>query len=325
MAQRSHAYASGRVRVLSAGLLNQAAIERVAASPTLADAARALTELGWGEVRTKRDMEDAARKHMAEACALVREISPEPDVTNSFLIRYDALNLKMLVKARSLKMPLENLPLSGYGALDAERLRRAVDENKYADLPAELKEAMERIEKKIAGAMDPLYVDAELDKAAALYAENHTRGVKNETVRQYFICRAETTNLLIALRAHAMGRGGAFAQALFVPGGTLGADALIAVSGEPEKAFDLIRNRPYAGALSGALKPSPDAAAAEKAAQDYLISLFYPHRNEVTSVLPLLYFLLARERESGDVRLIATGKSAGVSEDEIIKRLRAVS
>lgn len=321
MPQASPAYAVGRVRVLEGTLIGRSQLERLTGAQSVDELARALGEMNWGEVRSRRDIETMCDKHMLEAAKLVRDCSSDPALTDCFLIQYDALNLKALYKARALGA--DQVALSGLGALDPERLRRAVDENNYQELPPELREAMGDIEKRSAVKMDPLYVDARLDQAAFRFIENRTSRAAQPTVKQYFTCKAELANLMIALRTQAMGRSAAFARELFVPGGTLGYDALARVAGEAERAWDLIRNRPYASALSAAVKAG-DLTAIEKAGDDYLISLIRPHRYEPTSILPLIGYLLARTRESQAIRMLATGKAAGVGQEMLLARLRAL-
>ncbi|MEA5068679.1 MAG: V-type ATPase subunit, partial [Christensenellaceae bacterium] len=145
MPQLSYGFAIGRVQVLSKSLLSGAAIGRLLSLDTVEDVARALTELNWGDVRGARDIEQAAEHHVQAAAALVRDTSPDAAATDCFLVRYDALNLKLLVKARALGQ-LDGLPLSPNGLIDAQRLRRAVEERRYAELPEEFLDAMERIE-----------------------------------------------------------------------------------------------------------------------------------------------------------------------------------
>lgn len=321
MPQASPAYAVGRVRVLEGTLIGRGQMQRLTGVQTVEELARALVEMNWGEVRGRRDIENMCVKHMQEAAKLLRDCSSDPALTDCFLIQYDALNLKALFKAKALGEG--EVALSGLGALDPQKLRRAVEENNYQDLPPELREAMGEIEKRSAVNMDPLYVDAQLDKAVYRFIQARVERSREETVKAYFTCKAEFANLMIALRTAAMRRGAAFARALFVPGGTLSPDRLAKVADEPERAWDLIRNRPYAGALSAPVKAG-DLSAIERAGDDYLISLFRPHRYQPTSILPLIGYLLARTRECQAIRLLATGKAAGVSQDKLLNRLRAL-
>ena len=320
MPQISPAYAVGRVRVLERTLLGSSQLERLMAVQTVEELARALVEMNWAEVRGRADIERMCGRHTQQAAQLVRDCSSDPQPTDCFLIQYDALNLKVLYKAKALG---EEAALSDMGTLEPAKLRQAVEEGNYRELPRELAQAMEDIERHSAVKMDPLYVDAQLDKAAFALIANRMKGCKEATVKQYFACKAELANLMIALRSAAMGRGAAFAGALFVPGGELKLEQLAQVVQDPQRAWNLISQRPYGQALKAAVKEG-DLAAIERAGDDYLLSLVRPHRYEPTSLLPLVGYLLARTRESQVIRLLATAKAAGAGQDKIFARLRAL-
>ncbi|MDL2205441.1 V-type ATPase subunit [Eubacteriales bacterium OttesenSCG-928-N13] len=323
MPQKSHGFAVGRVRVLEQGLMGRSGLDRLASANSLEEMARALTEFGWGEARTRADIEALCDNQLQQACKQVRDDTPEPDVTDCFLLKYDALNLKVLLKSRVLGLvPSE---LSQCGTIDPERLRRAVSENNYIDLPAPLKLAMEQIEKRIASSMDPLYVDAQLDKAIYQMIQDKLVGVKNDTIKHYFAARADLTNILIALRANQMGRGASFAKDLLVPGGSLSIEDVQRVADEPERAQNITFLTEYAPLIRDALavpNRGEGIALLEKRADDLLLGLIRPHRYESQSVLPLVGYLLAREREAMAVRLIATAKSANVPRSKLDDRLR---
>ncbi len=325
MPQKSHGYAAGRVQVLSQSLLSASSLERLLSAGTVNEVARALSEMGWGEVHTKRDVERLANEQVRAACALVRECSSEPDATDCFLLKYDILNLKLLIKARVLGVSAGEL--SECGTLDPELLRRCVEENNYQPLEPALRDALVEIEKHIAVNMDPLYVDAELDKAYYALVKRKLSAVHDDAIKRYFSAKADLTNLLIALRSGRMGRSADFAAALFVPGGELPIDGLKRLSGESEYLTRLIYLKPYADRVKRAILSDGakvDLAALEKQADDYLLGLIRPHRYETSSILPLIGYLLAREREAAALRLIVTAKDARVSEEAVLTRLRAL-
>lgn len=323
MPQKSYGYAVGQVRVLEQNLLGRSALERLSSASSVDELARALTELGWGEAHTKQGIERLCDKHVLDACELVKRATPEPDVTDCFLLKYDILNLKVLLKSRVLGLVQEEL--SPCGTIDPELLRRAVSENSYQDLPPALKDVMVQIERRIAVAMDPLYVDARLDVAHFEIIRQKLARTRNMDIKRYFSHKADITNLLIALRSAHMGRGAQFALELLVPGGELPIDQVARVADEPERAAALTYMRPYSGMVKEALaNPQRGAGLAtlEKRMDDHLLSLIRPHRFEPTTVMPLVGYLLAREREAAAVRLIATAKNARVPQEKLSERLR---
>lgn len=321
MPQKSYGYAAGRVGVLSLSLLSEAALEQLTQAGSVEEAARLLTDAGWGEASTRQDIERLCDRHVLDACKTVKELSPEQQTTDCFLIQYDILNLKTLIKSRMLGRP--DADLSPAGTLDAEKLRRAVAENSYQDLPPRLKDAMERIEKRMAMAPDPLFVDAELDKAMFAFVQDRLPLVKSPEVRGYFEAKAELTNLMIALRCARLGKNGAFARDLLVAGGRIPLDAFVHIAEEAESAPSQVAARPYAAQVLPVLRGEPvNLPMLEKATDDYLLSLLRPGKYRNDSVLPLIGYLVARQREAGAVRLIITAKAARVPAEEIAGRMR---
>ncbi|MDO4547122.1 MAG: V-type ATPase subunit [Clostridia bacterium] len=320
MPQCSPAYAVGRVRALEGTLIGKSAVERLAACESIEEMCRALSESGWGDAKSRKDIDALCDEHMKRACKLVKDTTSDERITDCFLIGYDALNLKTIFKSRALDT---QAPLSELGIFDPEKLRRDVEERSYSDLPKPFAEAMRLIDRQSAMSLDPLFVDSEIDKAMYRFIAERIAPVKDETIRLYFTCKAEFVNLLIALRSGAMKRGAAFARKLFVEGGTLSFDMLEKVAEEPERAYDLIRLRPYADKLAKSVK-AIDTGAIERAADDYLLDLMRPERYAPTSIIPLLGYLLARSREAMAIRLIAAAKMAGTPGEKVISRLRAM-
>jgi V/A-type H+-transporting ATPase subunit C len=320
--QISHAYAVGRVRVLEQMLLNEQALERLIACENLDEVLRALAEAGWGDAASKNEVDRLADRHIADACKLVREITPEPVITDCFLIKYDVLNMKVLVKSRALG--ISDAALSENGTIPADRLRRIVGERRYQDLPAPFADALMRIDKKFLSEEDPLYVDAELDKAMGEYIRAALKGTKNDTVRRYFADRTDVVNLLIALRCHRIGRGSALAKELFIPGGEIDVAELSRIADEPEGLYTCIERRGFARPMKEALAQRDGEALAfvERQLDDYLLSLIRRHKNEPLTVMPVIGYLLAKERECAAVRLIVIAKDARVPNDKLRLRLR---
>ena len=86
-------------------------------------------------------------------------------------------------------------------------------EHPYAALPSTLKKPLDELEKRLALNVDPLDIDATLDKALYSTVFALLPG-KERTARQYFIARVDLLNLIMALRALHMGKNEAFLQGL---------------------------------------------------------------------------------------------------------------
>lgn len=327
MPQTSQPYAIGRVRALSRTLITRPVLERLRAAEDVAQICRVLSECGWGEARTQAELDALADRQVADACALVREITPDPDVTDCFLLRYDVLNLKTLLKSRMLGQ--REVRLSPNGTLDPERLRHAVTEANYRDVPEEMREALEQIEERIAVENDPLFVDARLDRLLFEMTDARVRRARpQECVRAYFAARADAANMMTALRLGRMGRGAELLAELFVPGGALRREELEPVVSDAQALVPLARARlepEFAHTVERALESLTRAgslALMEKRLDDYMLALLRPGRFDVLGVAPVVGYLLAREREAAAVRLLAAARAVNASPELLENTLR---
>ena len=307
MPQNSQRYAIGRVRALSRTLLTRAAVERMIAASDIAEMARVLAEAGWGEAHTQEQVEALADARLAQACRLLREITPDEQVTDCFLLRYDILNLKALFKARMLGT--KDVLLSDNGLTDPQTLRQAVGEGKYAALGEEMRPALEEVERRIALEEDALFVDARLDRLLfAMIADRLARAAKlDKALRDYFAALSDKTNVLIC--------GGRLAPAEVLS--LLSQDAAAPARAKLEDGFvRALESGLQALARRGGL------ALLEKRLDDYLLSLVRPGRYNVEGLLPLVGYFLACEREATAVRLIAAAKAVGASVEKLEENLR---
>ena len=320
MPQGSNAYAVGRVRGLERGLLSSVAVkQRLVGASTPEEVARALSEMGWGECKTQKDVEIAAEAQVFRACELVKECTTDPDVTDCFLYPYDYLNIKLLLKARILNVEPE--ALSRCGTIDLNLLTHAVQENNYKELPDFLAEDMRRIEDHISHTPDPLYMDAELDKSMFAIIEKRMAKCKEKVFCEYFLARADLTNILIAWRVAGMGREPDVAAQLFVAGGSFSEVQLSELAENPKAAEGLVVGKAYEGMTSAAIAQG-NAALLEKLTDDYGLAIVRVHRYEPTSLIPLIGYLLAKEREAAAVRLIVTAKAVLMPDEKLHERLR---
>ncbi len=318
MPQESIYYALGRLSVLQKNALDMSKLERLLQAPSVQDAYRVLTEIGWQE---GDDYEKMAAEHVEKACALVRKLTTDEQLMTCFVLHYDVNNLKMLIKARCLEKEAEDLSHCGTYSVDA--LRHAVAEHEYRILHPILKDAMDALEKRLAVQVDPLDIDVTLDQA--LYQSIFALlPAKEKTARQYFVARVDILNLIMALRVQHMGRGADFLKGLLIPGGSVSIDKWLKTFEQPEKLPLLIHsygNTVYHAAIAAQLSANK-LSYLERTMDDYLLSVYTPFRRESEKAERIIGYMLQREREASAVRLIMAGKVNGFSAETIRERLR---
>jgi V/A-type H+/Na+-transporting ATPase subunit C len=315
--QGSIYYAAGRISVLGKNALDPAKLERLIVAPQ-AEVQRVLAEIGWPE---SVDFEMSAAEHFGKACALIRDLSTDDGMVTCFLLRYDILNLKTLLKARSLSR--EAGELSRCGMTPVDELRRMVVDRKYDALGPVLKPALDSLEKRLAVKPDPLDIDVTLDKA--LYAAVFKiLSPSQKTAIQYFREKADFANGVMALRSLHAGRTAAFISGMLLPGGSIGAKAWEKAFTKPEKIPLLLRrygSKVFAAAIAGQMDAGK-LAGLERAADDRLLGLYKPFHRVLQRDEVLIGYLLMREREAAAVRLILAGKANNFPVEAIRERLR---
>lgn len=321
MPQPSISYACGRVGVLKRSQLHSAQIERLLAAPQPAEAERVLTDIGF-MAADQTDYQAAADAHINQACKLIKAVTTDTRITDCFFYRYDVHNLKVLIKSRQLAHAPEFL--SACGSMDAEALKHCVADRAYAQLPSELAEGLKKLEKRIAVEFDPLLVDAELDKAMYRQIFKNLKGKENTLAFRYFQAKADLQNMIILLRVRAMGKDAAFFETLALEGGKAGKVGFLNAFSDNDRLVRLV------GSYGMAIRQAAQAAVLdtkklpylEKVADDTLYNLFKPYRYEAAVIEVLLAYMLLRQREAANVRLIMTGKINGFPTEAVQERVR---
>ena len=321
MPQGSVAYAAARIYGRAQKGLSAARAERLISAQTLEEACRALVEFGLLNADNAGDAQAAAEERLREASAFVRRITPDAKATDCFFLRYDGMNLKMLIKARILGRVAQNL--SHCGTIDVSLLRHAVAGRKYGALPPILANALEKLEKELAIAPDPLLIDQTVDQAVyALIAEN-LQAVQSPLIRQYFQARVDMLNAIMVLRARHLGKEEPFIQKLLLPGGAIGREAWAPACKAPGKIAAMLSG--YGAKVRGAAALSAQEAGnlplLEKAMEDALLKPFRALKESVYRIEPVIGYWLGAEREAAAIRLILMGHANGFDAQTIRERV----
>ena len=321
MPQPSIAYAVGRIRSLAKQPLAGAQMERLLGAADYQEARHILSDMGWADIDLE-GVEAASVSLMERTCRLIRSLSTDPVLTDCFFLRHDAQNLKMLYKARILDTQPE--ALSSCGTIPVAELAHAVSERVYTRLPEAFKKAMNDLEKHTAAKVNPMLIDVRIDQALFQEIKDRLEDHPSELSREYFQVKADIVNALTFLRLRAIDQPGLRLGNLLVPGGTITPGMWRRIEENPERLPQQFGRygRHLHSAFQKAMTDHRALPALEKAADDYLIGLFRPYRNEPFSIEVLVGHLLALERETAAVRLILAGKLNGFETELIRERLR---
>jgi V/A-type H+-transporting ATPase subunit C len=255
------------------------------------------------------------------------------DEVARYLRKFDAWNVKTVLRGLYAETDRESVEadLIRAGEFGEERVRRLLD-------AGSIEEAIEVLSDTVFGAgLEDAYQDFEssgvlvpLENAVdrAYYELLSVDELEDEAVGKYREFLESEIDFRNAINALRLARSGADVDPseYYIEGGVLfSADELRALTNNTDELVQRIRESRYGDELSSALSDLEDAdsliafeRALEAALLEYADSLghVYP-----LSVTPVVSYILAKEREVDNIRAIARGKEAGLTEEEIEEEL----
>ena len=316
---------SARVRVLENRLLTAERMERMIDAKDAADAAKVLGECGYPDLPEVSNSALDAMLAQAQA-ALFEDMGRavgNPALMDVFRCKYDYHNAKTLVKAEALKLDQDRLLLGGgrYAPAGLAEDYRREDLRSYA--PA-FREAIGQAREVLGSSGDPQQADFILDRAYFKELSALARESGSKFLEGYVAALIDGANLRSAVRAARLSKAGEFLRQVLVEGGTVPPGAIAQVKGtELGKVFKGTAFQ--AAAEAGAALAVPNGGALtdfERMCDDAVMAYLARARMIPFGEQPVVAYLYAREAEATAIRIILTGRMAGIDGNTIRQRLR---
>ncbi|MDD3839532.1 MAG: V-type ATP synthase subunit C [Clostridia bacterium] len=330
MGDTKYAYSVARIRVLEGRLLDRARINRMIEAKDAQEAFKVLMETDYAtlsaEAHDAHDYEILLSQQLKDVYQLIDDISPEPQLTRLFSLKYDVHNLKALLKSKYIDADAENV-LIDIGSISLDKLKQMVKEKDYRDLPKRLKAAVEKIEDIFSVQPKPQMIDILLDRALyETYVDASAAKMSEGFLKDYFRLQADLSNIRTFFRVKRGGYGKDLFEQAFLPGGGMTMDVFLKMLEQPEQAFaDKLATSDYGKVVSDGVEQLVKKSTLtdlEKYVDDYLIDYVKRRKGTAFGIEPLVGYILARENEIKNIRIIMVGKINELPEDVIRERLR---
>lgn len=322
-------YAGARIRTLENSVIGQERLERLLACDGV-DACIALLE-EWG-VQTVRDAGTGAFDReatlMGRLSEAYREVLTSTDgaaFARLWLMPYDCNNIKSAIKCARCGLDPDRMLITLYGGIPADTVKQAIATRTFGLLPEPFGSAAKEATEQLERAADPRVADRILDAAcyAGMSAQAKAGGVAlaETLVRK----KIDLTNVMIALRAGRMGgsMGSRTLSEFFLPGGALALTDLLAWSAAGED--ELLERLYYSGfeAFVRCAKESDRTLASlERAADDGFMETAREAKMIPVGAEIAVGYLIGREFEAKNLRILLAGKSVGLPADALRERMR---
>ena len=322
--KEDYLYISSLLRAREPRMLSRDKAERMLDAPNVEDAAKMLTDSGYEDMSQMgvKQIETALARRRADVFRELESLVPNAAVLDLFRLKYDYHNAKVLIKSDAMHRDEAEL-LSASGRIAPELMRRRYNEDRLRDLPGELGSAAENARALLNRSANPQLSDFMLDKAYFREMQALADDLDSDFARGYVALLADSTNLRSAVRILRMGKDIGYLQEALVSGGSISEERLISgITGEGIATV-------FAGSpLAGAAQLGADAAsggtltafelACDNAVASYLADAKLCSFGEES----VIAYLAGTENELTAVRMILTGRLAGVPSDTIRERLR---
>ena len=317
-------FISARIRAMERRLLTAARMERMIDAPTDEDAVKVLSEIGYDE------FSPASEAELSRALAAERERTfqdlyrfvPDQAVVDVFKVKYDYHNAKTVLKARAMGADAGRL-LVDAGRVSAEKLAAAIQEGTLETLPGAMASAVAEAAEVLSTTGDPQRSDFILDDAYFREMLQAAEDTGSAFLKRYVEATIDAANLRSAVRSLRMHKDGAFLRRVLFAGGTIPADRVLsaALGGSLEELYRPTVFRAAAEAGTAALE-SGRLTAFEKACDDAVTTFVANAKGVPFGAEVVIAYLAAKEIEFTAVRIILSGRMAGISGAVIRERLR---
>lgn len=318
-------FLSTRIKAMERGLLSRERIERMLDAPTTAEAAKVLTECGYSEMNeiTGGELERILGEQQKKVMADLSSGAPDKNIVDIFKLRYDYHNAKVLVKAEALGVEQDRL-LQGGGRYDAETLAadfRREDMSGYTDF---FRRSIARAREILGATGDPQQADFVLDRAYFEEMSAMARDTDSKFLRDYVALSIDVANLRACVRASRLDKGSDFLNQVLVSGGSVSVRSLAMARGEELGGLFRLGSLSEAAA-EGAARSAPGSGSLtdfERLCDNALMDFLSDGRRVPFGVEPIVGYLFAREAETTAIRIILSGRMAGLDSGTIRQRLR---
>ncbi len=318
-------FLSTRVRAMENNLLNRERMERMLDAASVEDAAKVLQECGYAEMSQvgAHVLEQALAEQRKKLYDDLSGVAPDRNIIDVFKVKHDYHNAKTILKAEAMGSDPTNL-LTDTGRVPVSKMMDGILNNDLRDLPSILRTSVARAREVLSTTGDPQLADFILDRAYFEDMFQLADASGSPFLKGYVRMNVDVANLRSVVRTLRMGKGADFLKGVLFAGGSIDPDRILSVvnagsSIEEIYATSPLRDAAEAGAASlngGGLTRF------EKLTDDAITAYLTGAKNISFGEAPIVAYLAAKENELTAVRIIMSGRMAGLDTDTIRERLR---
>ncbi len=321
-------YSSARIRVMEKRVVNEEGFARILDAETDREICEILSEYGISAITDTSGsilMEQTLEAILEAAYREVEELLPNDPFVTLWRYPYDCNNIKTAIKCALLgKDP--NPMLVSFGTVSRECVLDAVTSHRFDCLPEHMKNAAEEAYSALSKTRDPQTVDLILDKACYEDMLACAEKSNSDMILGWLRAKIDLINFMSSLRLLRMNSVSAEAleERVLLAGGTVPVARWINARKEGTNALQELLNAQKHCELPAKVLASDgySLTAVETASDNAFMALIREARYLSFGGEVCAAFLLSTEASVRNLRILLSGKKAGIKKETIRERVR---
>ena len=316
------------IRILEKRLLTRNRLERMIEAQTPEEVLKLLGETEYSQdmadIHGSQDYEIILKRETERVFSIVRNMIKNTGIVDVLSLKYDYHNLKVLLKSKITGKDFSSLLMQA-GTIDASKFKVKF-ETQSNDLPQEIMEAIDEVQKDFEENHNPQRIDIIVDKH---YFRNLSRLAKEidvKVITDYVEGLIDFENMITLFRVQKQKRDARFLETVIFEGGTISKNKIVAsINDNTDTILNKFKKEKLGTYLVKGLEAFSETkrlSELEKISDNYLMELNKESKYVVFGPEPLFTYLVAKEREINAVRMIMVSKINNISSDKIRERLR---
>lgn len=311
--------AVARIRVLEKSLFSGEMIRQLMACPSYEQCLSFLEEKGWGGEGAGKDADRILLAEERKIWRTVEELGVPMEKFEVLQCPRQFHNLKAAI--REVYTGQEDRHVFYEDPFfPGEQMREILMEKEYQKLPVYMRDAARNALLALLHTGDGQRADVIVDKAALERMRDLGARAEDAVIRDYAETAVALADIKIAVRAQKTGKSLEFMEHAMAACASVNVRGLSkAALGDRADIADYLRRTSYAAGAEALMNSLSDF---EKWCDNRIIQVLQPQKYQTFGIGPIMAYIIARQGEIKNVRIILTGKRNDVSDAIIRERIR---